>query len=43
MSFKSDIQIAQEAKPEPIHKIADHLGIPETYVEGYGKYKAKID
>ncbi|PKM84670.1 MAG: formate--tetrahydrofolate ligase [Firmicutes bacterium HGW-Firmicutes-11] len=43
MSFKSDIQIAQEAKPEPIHKIADHLGIPETYLEGYGKYKAKID
>ena len=43
MSFKSDIQIAQEAKPELIQRIADKLGIPEAYVEGYGKYKAKID
>ena len=43
MSFKNDIQIAQEAKPERVDRIADSLGIPEEYVECYGKYKAKID
>ena len=43
MEYKSDIQIAQEAKPELIGKIADALGINEDYVECYGKYKAKID
>ncbi len=43
MEYKSDIQIAQEAKPERIDKIAETLGIKEDYVECYGKYKAKID
>lgn len=43
MEFKSDIQIAQEAKPELINKIAERLSISEEYVENYGKYKAKID
>ena len=43
MEYKSDIQIAQEAKPEKIDSIADALGINEDYVECYGKYKAKID
>ena len=43
MEFKSDIQIAQEAKPELISKIAERLSIDEEYVENYGRYKAKID
>jgi len=43
MEYKSDIQIAQEAKPLVINKIAEELGIKDEYVENYGKYKAKID
>jgi len=43
MAFKSDIEIAQEATPEVINKIADKLSIDQKYVENYGKYKAKID
>ena len=43
MSFKSDIEIAQEAKPQLIKDIAGKLGISEDYVDYYGKYKAKID
>ncbi len=41
--MKSDIQIAQEAVLDPITKVAEKLGIEEDYIEGYGKYKAKID
>ena len=43
MGFKSDIEIAQEAEIRPINEIAEKLGIPDEYVENYGKYKAKID
>lgn len=43
MGFKSDIEIAQEAKMLPINDIATKLEIPEEYVENYGRYKAKID
>ncbi len=43
MGYKSDIEIAQEAKIKPINEIAANLGIPEKYVENYGAYKAKID
>ncbi|NLK72121.1 MAG: formate--tetrahydrofolate ligase [Clostridiales bacterium] len=43
MSFKSDIEIAQEAEKILINQIADKIGIKEEYVENYGKYKAKID
>ncbi|MBP2640688.1 MAG: hypothetical protein H6Q66_1639 [Firmicutes bacterium] len=43
MTFKSDIDIAQEATPEVINKIADKLNIDQEYIENYGKYKAKID
>ncbi len=38
----SDIEIAQQAHPEPIQHIARKLGIDETYLEYYGKYKAKL-
>lgn len=41
--FLSDIEIAQQAKMEVINDIADKIGIPDHYVENYGKYKAKVD
>ena len=40
--MKSDIQIAQEAKMEPILKIAEKLNLGEDDIELYGKYKCKI-
>ena len=40
--MKSDIQIAQEAKMEPIVKIAEKLNLSEDDIELYGKYKCKI-
>ena len=40
--MKTDIQIAQEATMKPIYEVASQLGISETYVEPYGKYKAKL-
>jgi len=43
MGFKSDIEIAQEAEKEIINLVAQKVGIDESYVENYGKYKAKID
>lgn len=43
MSFKSDIEIAQEAKPGLIQDIAEGLSIEDEYLECYGKYKAKVD
>jgi len=43
MSFKSDIEIAQESNPKLIQEIADQLSIEDEYLECYGKYKAKID
>ena len=41
--MKTDIEIAQECTMEPITKVAEKAGIPEEYLEQYGKYKAKID
>ena len=38
----SDIEIAKSSKMKKINEITDKLGIPEEYVENYGKYKAKI-
>lgn len=43
MSFKSDIEIAQEAVAEDIKDIAKKIGLSEDDIELYGKYKAKID
>ncbi len=40
--MKTDIQIAQEAKLEPISEVAKRLSIPEEDLEFYGKYKAKL-
>lgn len=38
----TDIEIAQNAKMDPIVDIAKDLGIPEDGIELYGKYKAKL-
>jgi formate--tetrahydrofolate ligase len=43
MAYKSDIEIAQEAKLNKITQVAAELGIEEAYIEQYGNYKAKID
>ena len=39
----SDIEIAQAAEPMKIVGIAKSCGIDESYIEQYGRYKAKID
>ena len=41
--MKTDIEIAREAVPNTIDKIADSLGIGEQYLERYGKFKSKVD
>ena len=43
MAFKSDIEIAQEAKPLHIREVAAKIGLTEDELEYYGKYKAKVD
>lgn len=43
MSFKSDIEIAQEHTPKRITEIAAEAGVDEKYLELYGNYKAKVD
>lgn len=43
MGYKSDIEIAQEAVPQPIGDIAAKLGLSEDDFDYYGKYKAKVD
>ena len=43
MEFKTDIQIAQEAVMDNITDIAKAAGIDDSYLEQYGKYKAKVD
>ncbi len=39
---KTDLEIAQETKLEPIAKVAAKIGIPEEALEPYGKYKGKL-
>ncbi|WP_100065066.1 formate--tetrahydrofolate ligase [Miniphocaeibacter massiliensis] len=41
--MKTDVQIAQEAKMEPIIEIGKRLGIKEDDLYLYGNYKAKVD
>ena len=41
--MKTDIQIAQSTQLKPIQEIARTAGVPEEYLELYGRYKAKID
>ena len=43
MSYKTDIEIAQECQMKHIREIAAAAHVDEKYVEQYGNYKAKID
>ena len=42
MSYKSDIEIAQEAILEPIEKIAERAGLNPDEIIPYGHYMAKV-
>ena len=41
--MKTDIEIAQSVEMQPIQNIAKKAGIPDQYLEAYGRYKAKVD
>ena len=43
MTYKSDIEIAQECQKKKITEIAKVAGVGEEYLEQYGNYKAKVD
>ncbi|MBQ5868602.1 MAG: formate--tetrahydrofolate ligase [Lachnospiraceae bacterium] len=43
MSYKSDIEIAQECTKKKITEIAVVAGVEEKYLEQYGNYRAKVD
>ena len=43
MAYKTDIEIAQECKMQPITEIAARAHVAEDYLEQYGRYKAKVD
>ena len=42
MAFKTDIEIAREAKKKPIQEIGSKLGIPDAHLLPYGHDKAKV-
>ncbi|WP_136634695.1 formate--tetrahydrofolate ligase [Pseudooceanicola onchidii] len=42
MSYRSDIEIARDAKKHPIQTIGDKLGIPADQLVPYGHDKAKV-
>ncbi len=42
MAFKTDIEIAREAKKKPIMEIGARLGIPSEHLLPYGHDKAKV-
>ena len=42
MSYKTDIEIAREAKKRPIQEIGDKIGIPTEHLLPYGHDKAKV-
>jgi formate--tetrahydrofolate ligase len=39
---KSDIEISQSAKIEPIQTVCARYGIEEQYLDPYGRHKAKL-
>lgn len=41
--MKTSLQIASEAHVDAIGTVAERAGIPERFVEHYGRHKAKID
>jgi len=42
VAMKSDIEIAQAARPRPIVEIAEAAGLREDELDLYGRYKAKV-
>ena len=43
MAYKSDIEIAQECRMQPITEIAARAHVSDKYLEQYGRWKAKVD
>lgn len=43
VKIRSDLEIALQSEMKPIVEIAELAGIPDSALELYGKYKAKID
>ena len=43
MGFPSDLEIASAAELRPPVEIAERLGIPEEFLEPYGRTVAKVD
>ncbi len=43
MAYKTDIEIAQECRMQPIAEVAARAHIDEKYLEQYGRWKAKVD
>ena len=43
MAFLSDIEIATNARMQPIQSIIENLGVSEDNYDLYGKYKAKLN
>lgn len=41
--MKTSLQIASEARLDPIGSVAERAGIPARFIEPYGHHKAKID
>lgn len=39
----TDIEIARQAKMQPIQAIADKVGVPESAISPYGRYIGKVD
>lgn len=42
MTYKADIEIAQDTNMSKIGEIVSGLGLDEKHVEQYGPYKAKL-
>ena len=43
MSYKSDVEVAQETTMQHITEVAKTAGVDPKYLEQYGNYKAKVD
>ena len=39
--MRTDIEIAQSCDMRPIYEVAKKAGIPESWVEPYGKYRPR--
>lgn len=43
MDIRTDLEIAQSCRMSPIEAVAAKIDIDESFLESYGRYKAKID